>query len=53
MSDIGKLKPVIQTVPIRPINKDPKKKEQTRNEEGKELPQQEEDSSDDHIDELI
>lgn len=53
MSEVGKLKPVIQTVPIRPINKDPKKKEQGKKEEGKELPQQDDDNSGLHIDELI
>ena len=53
MSDVGKLKPVIQTIPIRPINKDPKKKEQNKEEEGKDLPQRDDDNSDDHIDELI
>jgi len=53
MSEIGKLKPVIQTNPIRKINKDPTKKEQSKKEEGKGLPQQDNDNSDDHIDELI
>lgn len=53
MSEVGKLKPVIQTIPIRPINKNPRKKEQSEKEEGKDLPQQDNDNSDDHIDELI
>jgi hypothetical protein len=53
MSEVGKLKPVIQTIPIRPINKDATKKEQGKKEEGKELPQQDENDSGDHVDEFI
>lgn len=53
MSDIGKVKPTIQTIPIRPISKDIPKKEQGEKEEGKGLPEENEDNSDDHIDELI
>ena len=53
MSDIGKLKPIMQTIPIRPINKDSRKKEQSKKDEGKALPKKEEHNSDEHIDELI
>lgn len=53
MSEVGKLKPIIQTIPIRPINKDPTKKEQSKKEKGKSLPQQDDDNSADKIDELI
>ena len=53
MSEVGKLRPVIQTVPVRPINKEPDKKKQQKKEEGKELPQQEDENSNEHVDEFI
>ena len=53
MSDIGKLKPVMQTVPIRPINKDTAKKERGKKEEREDSQEYEDKNSDDHIDELI
>jgi hypothetical protein len=53
MSDVGPLKPLIHTNPVRPVNRDPAKKEQEKKKKGKELPQQEEDGSNEHVDEYI
>ena len=53
MSDVGPLKPLIQTMPARAVNKDPAKKEQRKKKEGKKLPQQEKDSSIEHVNEYI
>ncbi len=53
MSDVGPVKPLIHTNPIRAINKDPAKKEQGKKKKGKDLPQQEENSLIEHVDEYI
>jgi hypothetical protein len=53
MSDLGKIKSVIQTIPVRAVNKDPAKKEQGKKKKGKTLPQQEKNSLIEHVDEFI
>lgn len=53
MSDLGKIKPLIQPLPIRPVNKDPARKEQEKKKKGKDLPQQEDGSSEEHVNEYI
>ncbi len=52
MSELGKIKPLVQTIPIRSVNKDTAKKEQKKKEKGKGLPPQD-DSSDEHVNEYI
>ena len=53
MSDIGTIKPLIQAVPIRPVNKDPAKKKQGKKKKGKILAELEKDSSKKHVNEYI
>ena len=53
MSDTGTIKPLIHTNPIRPVNKDPAKKEQSRKKKGKNLPEQEKEPSEGHVSEYI
>ncbi len=54
MSDIGNIKPLIHTNPVRAINKDPAKKEQGKKKKKDEvLPQKEKNSSIEHVDEFI
>ncbi len=53
MSDIGKIKAPIQTIPVRAVNKDPAKKEQAKKKKGKGLPEQERESSEVHVNEII
>jgi hypothetical protein len=53
MSDIGKIKLPIQTIPIRAVNKNPAKKEQGKKKKGKGLPKQEKESSEVHVSEYI
>ena len=53
MSDIGKIKSPIQTIPIRAVNKDPAKKELGKKKKGKGLPEQEKESSEVHVSEYI
>jgi len=53
MSDVGIVKPLIQTVPVRAVDKEPAKKEQGKRKKGKVLPQQEKESSEKHVNEYI
>lgn len=53
MSELNTIKPLIHTNPVRAVNKDPGKKEQEKKKKGKTLPEQEESSSKEHVDEYI
>ncbi|MEO1926503.1 MAG: hypothetical protein ABGY08_11035 [Gammaproteobacteria bacterium] len=53
MSELGSIKPTIQTVPIRVVKKDPDKKEQRKKKKGKGLPEQRQESSEKHVNEYI
>lgn len=53
MSELSSIKSRIQTVPIKAVNKDPAKKEQDKKKKGKTLPQQEDNSSSEHVNEYI
>jgi hypothetical protein len=53
MSDTGSIKRLIQTNPVRAINKDPAKKDHSKKKKGKELPEQEKDNSKGHVNEYI
>jgi hypothetical protein len=53
MSDLGKIHSTIKTVPVRPVNKEQKKKEQSKKKKGKNLPKEENTSSNEHVNEYI
>lgn len=53
MSDIGPIKPLAHTNPIRPLNKDTAKKEQQKKKKDKVLPELEKDDSEEHVNEYI
>ena len=53
MSDIGKIKPLTKTIPIRPLNKDTAKKEQEKKKKEEDIPSQDVDSNSEHINEFI
>jgi hypothetical protein len=56
MSDIGKIKPLSQTIPIRPLNKDTAKKEKENKEKNKkedDTSKQDVDGATEHINEFI
>ena len=53
MSELSTIKSRIQTIPVRAVNKDPAKKEQDKRKKGKELPQDEDKDSSDHVNEYI
>lgn len=53
MSEPGTIKPLIQTIPVRAVNKDPAKKEQDRKKKEKGSSDQEKGSSKGHVNEYI
>ena len=53
MSDIGTIKPLVQPVPIKPVNKDSAKKENGRKKKDKKALDQEEAKNNGHVNEYI
>lgn len=53
MSDFGTIKPLVQPAPIKPINKDTAKKENSRKKKEKKALDQEEASKKGHVNEYI